>query len=239
MMRLDRFLCEMQIGTRSQVKVYIRQGLVFVNDVLVKDPDTKIHEFSDKVTFRRQVLQYSRFVYYMLNKPVGVVSATADNKAPTVVSLLGGDWRDDVFPVGRLDKDVTGLVLLTNDGELAHRLLSPKNHVDKVYQVETASCLSAEDIRILEQGVDIGDERLTLPARVELLGERSMLLTIHEGRFHQVKRMLYAVGNEVVSLRRVCFGGVSLDGELGPGEYRRLRPEEVERLRGQKEEAPM
>lgn len=234
MMRLDRFLCQMQIGTRSQVKAYVRQGLVAVNDITVRDPDGKIDELRDRVTFRRQAVQYSRFVYYMLNKPAGVVSATADERDSTVVSLLGQDRRKDIFPVGRLDKDVTGLVLLTNDGELAHRLLSPKNHVDKVYEAELAHAVSAEDIKKLEQGVDIGEERLTLPARVELLGERSMLLTIHEGRFHQVKRMLQAVGNEVVSLRRICFGGIALDEGLAPGEHRELRPEEVAVLQEQK-----
>lgn len=233
MMRLDRFLCEMQAGTRSQVKAYIRQGQVTVNGSIVKDPDTKIDEMLDKIAFRRQILQYSRFVYYMLNKPAGVVSATADHKDPTVVSLLGEDERNDIFPVGRLDKDVTGLVLLTNDGELAHRLLSPKNHVDKVYQVETVRSLTEEAVKKLEQGVDIGESRLTLPARVELLGEKSMLLTIHEGMFHQVKRMLLAVGNEVASLRRTCFGGVALDEELSPGEHRPLSPQEIELLRKQ------
>lgn len=230
-MRLDRFLCEMKIGTRSQVKTHIRHGAVTVNGSVAADPDTKINELSDRVAFRGQVLQYSRFVYYMMNKPEGTVSATTDNTAATVVSLLGSDRREDIFPVGRLDKDVTGLILLTNDGELAHRLLSPKRHVDKTYQVETEHPLTEEDIRRLEQGLDIGEERPTMPARVEVINPCRMLLTLHEGRFHQVKRMLRAVGNQVVGLKRVSFGGVALDEDLAQGQYRRLRQEEVECLR--------
>ncbi len=230
-MRLDRFLCEMKIGTRSQVKAHIRHGTVTVNGSVVADPDAKIDELSDRIAFRGQVLQYSRFVYYMLNKPAGTVSATTDNSAATVVSLLGSDWQEDIFPVGRLDKDVTGLILLTNDGELAHRLLSPRRHVDKTYLVETEHPLTDEDIRLLEQGLDIGEERPTLPARVEVTENCRILLTLHEGRFHQVKRMLQAVGNQVVRLKRISFGGVALDENLALGEYRSLRQEEVECLR--------
>lgn len=133
-MRLDKFLCEMNIGSRSQVKVFIRQGTITVNDTPTTNPDQQIDEFSDRVAFRGKALQYRRFVYYMMNKPEGVVSASRDNTARTVVSLLGKDAREDIFPVGRLDKDVTGLLLLTNDGDLAHRLLSPKKHVDKTYR---------------------------------------------------------------------------------------------------------
>lgn len=230
-MRLDRFLCEMKIGTRSQVKAHIRHGTVTVNGSVVADPDAKIDELSDRIAFRGQVLQYSRFVYYMLNKPAGTVSATTDNTAATVVSLLGSDLREDIFLVGRLDKDVTGLILLTNDGELAHRLLSPRRHVDKTYLVETEHPLTDEDIRLLEQGLDIGEERPTLPARVEVTETCRILLTLHEGRFHQVKRMLQAVGNQVVGLKRISFGGVALDENLALGEYRSLRQEEVECLR--------
>lgn len=229
-MRLDRFLCEMNMGTRSQVKAALRQGLVTVNGQATLDPGLKIDEQNDRVCFQGQALHYRKFVYYMLNKPAGVVSATRDNTADTVVSLLGTDALKDIFPVGRLDKDTTGLLLLTNDGELAHRLLSPKKHVDKIYRVTVEHPLSEEDKTRLEQGVDIGEENITLPARVEAVSDKEILLAIHEGRFHQVKRMLQAVGNGVLSLERVGFGGLALDGSLKPGEYRELTKQEVDSL---------
>lgn len=229
-MRLDRFLCEMNMGTRSQVKAALRQGLVTVNGQATLDPGLKIDEQNDRVCFQGQALHYRKFVYYMLNKPAGVVSATRDNTADTVVSLLGKDALKDIFPVGRLDKDTTGLLLLTNDGELAHRLLSPKKHVDKVYRVTVEHPLSEEDKTRLEQGVDIGEENITLPARVEAVSDKEILLAIHEGKFHQVKRMLQAVGNGVLFLKRVGFGGLALDGSLKPGEYRELTKQEVDSL---------
>lgn len=236
-MRLDKFLCEMNVGTRSQVKSYIRQGLVRVNDAAADRADRKIDEVQDRITFRGNLLHYRRFVYYMLHKPKGTLSATTDNTAPTVVSLLGEDRREDIFPVGRLDKDTTGLLLLTNDGELAHGLLSPKRRVDKVYLVTTACPLSREDIARLEQGVDIGEAKPTLPSHVEVCGEdpegSQILLTIHEGKFHQVKRMLQAVNNEVLELKRVSFGGLQLGEELAPGKYRELTEEELRLLKSQ------
>ena len=159
------------------------------------------------------------------------MSASRDNMARTVVSLLGKDAREDIFPVGRLDKDVTGLLLLTNDGDLAHRLLAPKKHVDKTYRAILDHGLLPEDIRRLESGLDIGEESLTLPARVTVLEERTILLTLHEGKFHQVKRMLQAVDNQVLQLQRTAFGGLTLDQNLKPGEYRELTGEELETLR--------
>lgn len=226
-MRLDRFLCEMKIGSRSRIKTWIRQGLVSVNGTVALNADRKIDELSDKITFRGKVLYYQKYVYYMLNKPAGVVSAVLDNTAPTVVSLLEKDGREDIFPIGRLDKDARGLLLLTNDGELAHKLLSPRRHVDKTYRLEIRHPLTEGDIVRLEQGIDIGEEKPTLPARVEIAGKNTVLLTIHEGKFHQVKRMLQALGNEVLALERISFGGLSLDGALKPGEYRKLTSEEV------------
>ncbi len=226
-MRLDKFLCEMNIGSRSQVKNIVRQGLISVNGEIVKNADLKIDEKKDIVQYKGQNLNYAEFYYYMLNKPQGFVSATRDNTAETVVSLLKNDKRDDIFPVGRLDKDTTGLLLLTNDGELAHKLLSPKKHVDKTYRVTVEHALNAENIRNLEQGVDIGEEKPTLPAKVTVESEKVILLTIHEGKFHQVKRMLQAVNNGVVALERIAFGGLHLDAQLAPGEYRALTDEEI------------
>ena len=231
-MRLDKFLCELNIGSRSQVKELIRHGKVSVNNTVVKTADLKIDESKDIVCVQGQTLSYRKFYYYMLNKPAGVVSATQDNLSDTVIGLLRPeDRRADLFPVGRLDKDTEGLLLLTNDGALAHRLLSPGRHVDKTYHVTIEHALTAQDIQRLEQGVDIGEDEPTLPARVEILSpETELLLTIHEGKFHQVKRMLFAVNNLVTALRRTDFGGLKLDGTLAPGEYRPLSEEEVEVL---------
>lgn len=234
-MRLDRFLCEMNMGTRSQVKALIRQGAVTVNGLAVKDADFKIRETEDNVCVRGRTLEYHKFVYYMLNKPAGVVSATRDNTAETVTGLIAAGEGEalggrEIFPVGRLDKDTTGLLILTDDGELAHRLLSPKRHVDKIYRAAIKYPLSEEAARRLTEGVDIGEEKPTLPAKVEVLSDGEIQLTIREGRFHQVKRMLAAVGNQVLALERTGFGPLSLDGGLRYGEYRKLTKEEVEGL---------
>ena len=229
-MRLDKFLCQMNAGTRSQVKLYIRQGLVTVNGQTEEACDRQIDEGIDLISFRGQELVYVKERSYMLNKPAGVVSATRDNTAGTVVELLSPEDRKDVFPVGRLDKDTEGLLILTNDGHLAHRLLSPKSHVDKTYLVSLEHSLSALDVNRLESGVDIGEERLTLPAKVETVDERTVLLTIREGKYHQIKRMLREVGNGVTALKRIAFAGLLLDENLGPGEYRELTKEEVTAL---------
>ncbi len=234
-MRLDRFLCELNIGSRNQVKALVRQGTVTVNGVPATSPETKVDPFRDEIAFRGEKLHYRKFVYYMLNKPEGVVSASRDDRERTVVSLLGSDAREDIFPAGRLDKDVTGFLLLTNDGELAHRLLSPKRHVDKTYLAVLEHGLSEEDIHRLESGLDIGEERPTLPCKVRVLeekqGKHAILLTLHEGKFHQVKRMLQAVDNQVVRLKRIAFGGLQLDPLLEPGEYRELTDRELEILK--------
>ena len=231
-MRLDKYLCLLEVGTRSQVKSYIRQGLVTINGIQVMRPEQKVDEERDSIAFRGNELHYKKYCYYMLNKPPGVVCATRDNTADTVVELLGPDQRGDIFPVGRLDKDTVGLLFLTNDGELAHRLLAPKHHVDKTYLVTVEHSLSAADIRRLEEGVDIGEERLTMPAKVEISKENQLLLTIREGKYHQVKRMLQAVDNKVIALKRIAFGGITLDENLKPGQYRELTKQEVETLHG-------
>ena len=231
-MRLDKFLCEMKIGSRSQVKTYIRQGVVTVNGTVIYIPETQIKESEDEVCFRGEILRYCQYVYYMLNKPKGVVSATRDHTAQTVVSLLGECQREDIFPVGRLDKDTVGLLLLTNDGDLAHRMLAPKKHVEKTYRVRVSHPLAKDEICRLEQGLDIGDENPTLPAKVEMEQDKVLLLTIHEGRYHQIKRMLQAVGNQVLELERIAFGCLILDKDLKPGEYRALTQAEIDSCRG-------
>ncbi len=230
-MRLDKFLCEMGIGTRSQVKDIVRQGQITVNGSVIAKADYKLDENKDIVCVQGRQLGYQKFFYYMLNKPENVVSATRDNTAETVIELLKPeDRREDIFPVGRLDKDTVGLLLLTNDGELAHRLLAPKKHVDKTYLVTPEQELTEAAIKMLEQGVDIGEEKPTLPAKVQPTDDGKILLTIHEGKFHQVKRMLQAVDNRVTALKRVSFGGLILDESLLPGEYRKLTEEEVRLL---------
>ena len=237
-MRLDRFLCQLNMGSRTEVKNLIRRGQVTVNGEPAMSPEQKIDENADSVICRGQLLRYQAHVYYMLNKPKGVVSATKDHHDKTVLDLLRPtlpeqDRKRDIAPVGRLDKDTEGLLLLTDDGALAHELLSPGRHVNKTYLVETAKPLAEADIRALESGVDIGEKRNTLPAAVEVLEPGLIRLTICEGRFHQVKRMLQAVRNEVMSLKRVGFGPLALDELLPPGTARPLTQEEIHALQFQ------
>ena len=226
MIRIDKYLCDMSIGSRSEIKEYIRKKLITVDGVVVTDPGMKISEDS-AVTFKGEPLQYKQFRYYMLNKPQGVVSATKDNIDTTVMDLLKDVNTRDMFPVGRLDKDTEGLLIITNDGELSHRLLSPRSHVDKCYLVQLMHSITADDIKSLSKGVDIGDDTLTLPAKVEAIAADRIYLTITEGRYHQVKRMLEAVGNKVVFLKRVSFGPLELDSDLAPRQYRELDDSEI------------
>lgn len=226
MIRLDKFLCETGAGSRSEVKLLIKKGRVTVNGAVVKSPELKVEEHSDRVALDGNPLSYEKYVYYMLHKPAGFVTATQDRHEKTVMELLKDAPGKDLFPVGRLDKDTEGLLLITNDGALSHRLLSPAKHVDKTYLVRTAAAVTEEMLCRLEEGVDIGDEKPTLPAKAALTKEGDLLLTITEGRFHQVKRMLFAVGNEVVYLKRLSMGALTLDGRLSKGEYRALTEEE-------------
>lgn len=231
-MRLDRFLCELNLGTRSRVKKEIKAGLVSVNGVTVLRPEEQVREAADLVCYKGQPCVYEEYVYYLLHKPAGVVSATQDKRDRTVLDLLAGEGRSDLFPVGRLDKDTEGLLLITNDGPLAHALLSPGRHVDKEYECHLAHTFDAHQRELLEQGVDIGEKKKCRPAVVRILAEKKISLTITEGRFHQVKRMLHAVGNEVVYLKRIRMDRLQLEDSLEKGAYRRLTDEEVESLRG-------
>lgn len=229
MMRLDKFLCELGVGTRSEVKAYLKKGLVTVNGEVVKKPEMKIDEAADNVCYQGTPLQYEKFQYFLLNKPAGCVTATKDHLSETVMAFLPENRRDDLFPVGRLDKDTEGLLLITNDGQLAHQLLSPRKHVDKTYFAVIDGKVTEEHIPMFEQGLDIGDEKQTLPAHLNILksGEQSEIeLTIHEGRFHQVKRMFEAIGTRVTYLKRISMGTLTL-GTLAPGEVRTLTAEEL------------
>lgn len=225
--RLDKFLCDMEFGTRNEVKVLIKKGLVTINDSICKVPDYKLNPETDQVSCQGKLCEYQKFYYYILHKPAGYITATTDDSAPTVMELLGNDYRKDLFPVGRLDKDTEGLLLITNDGALSHRLLSPKKHVSKTYLVEIPETLSQSQIEALERGLDIGDDKLTLPAKVEVIDDTTIHLTITEGRFHQVKRMLKAVDSEVLYLKRISFGSLTLDDQLQKGAYRALKEEEL------------
>lgn len=235
-MRLDKYLAEMGVGTRQEVKKQIRQGKAAVNGTVVKAADTKIDETSDEVTICGRNISYVSYEYYMLNKPAGVVSATEDWRDTTVIDLIKEKKRKDLFPVGRLDKDTEGLLLITNDGDLAHRLLAPKKHVDKVYYAKIDGMVTEEDVKRFAEGIDIGaeEEEMTRPAKLDIMKsaeESEIRLTIHEGKFHQVKRMFLAVGKEVTYLKRERMGTLCLDENLKPGEYRLLTEEEIENVR--------
>lgn len=231
--RLDKYLADMGLGTRSEVKKLLKKGLVTVNGEKAVKPEQKIETEADCVLADGRPVSYAVMEYYMLNKPEGVVSATEDAKEKTVLDCITDKKRKDLFPVGRLDKDTVGLLLITNDGELAHRLLSPRKHVDKTYRVELAEPLYETDKRKLEEGLSIGDEKPTRPAVITEYtpGCKSCLITIQEGRYHQVKRMFAAVNNQVTGLQRLSMGSLFLDESLRPGEYRKLTEEEIERLR--------
>ena len=206
-LRLDKYLADMGLGTRSQIKKDISKGQVLVNGTVSKDAGTR--------------------------KPAGVVSATEDRHDRTVLDLIDTKQRKDLFPVGRLDKDTEGLLLITNDGALAHRLLSPKSHVDKVYFARIEGKVTAEDVLLFQKGVDIGEQALTLPARLEILSSDTVSeirLTICEGKFHQVKRMFESVGKKVLYLKRLSMGTLILDDLLPPGAYRTLTAGEIRSL---------
>lgn len=233
-LRLDTYLADMGMGTRSEIKSKIRKGKVQINGAVCKKPETKVELNSDVVMYDDVRIDYIDHVYYMLHKPAGVVSATNDKVSMTVLDLIKDKKGKDLFPVGRLDKDTEGLLLITNDGDLAHQLLSPKKHVDKVYFARVKGRVSEEDQELFKVGLDIGDERITMPAHLEILNsdvESEIHLTLQEGRFHQVKRMFEAVGKEVIYLKRISMGGLKLDPNLDKGEYRELTEEEVEYLK--------
>ena len=237
-MRLDKFLANSGIGTRKEVKDILKNKKISVNDTFVKDGKIQIDEEKDIVKYEDKIIYYKPFVYIMMNKPAGVISATEDNHHKTVIDLLNNEYRTyDIFPVGRLDIDTEGLLLLTNDGVLSHNLLSPKKHVNKKYYVKIANSLSGDDIKILENGIKLEENFVTKKAKVEIIcnnsekNENLAYITISEGKFHQVKRMFKAVNNEVLYLKRVKMGSLSLDEKLKLGEYRELTEEELNNLK--------
>ena len=235
-MRLDKFLVEMKKGSRSEVKKLIKSGRVTVDGQTVREPEQKFDPERAQISLDGQTVSYASFEYFMLNKPQGVVSATEDRRFQTVVDLIDTARRKDLFPAGRLDIDTEGLLLITNDGQLAHQLLSPKKHVDKVYFARVEGILPSDVKEQFAKGLTLDGEVKTLPARLELLKEgpvSEVRLTIHEGKFHQVKRMFEAVGCRVIYLKRLSMGSLVLDETLAPGEYRRLTDDELCALKGE------
>jgi 16S rRNA pseudouridine516 synthase len=233
-MRIDKMLANLGFGSRKEVKGLLKKGAVKVNGEMVKDAKEHIDPNNDKVTINDQEVVYKEFIYLMMNKPAGVISATEDNRDETVIDLL--ELEDQVyepFPVGRLDKDTEGLLLITNDGQLAHRLLSPKKHVPKMYFAVIEGEVSEEDVQAFRKGVTLDDGYETKPGELTILKSGLMSdieLTITEGKFHQVKRMFQAVGKRVVYLKRMTMGPLKLDETLELGEYRELTDEEIEEL---------
>lgn len=235
-MRLDKFLVEMKKGSRSEVKKLIKSGRVTVDGQTVREPEQKFDPERAQISLDGQTVSYASFEYFMLNKPQGVVSATEDRRFQTVVDLIDTARRKDLFPAGRLDIDTEGLLLITNDGQLAHQLLSPKKHVDKVYFARVEGILPSDVKEQFAKGLTLDGEVKTLPAQLELLKEgpvSEVRLTIHEGKFHQVKRMFEAVGCRVIYLKRLSMGSLVLDETLAPGEYRRLTDDELRALKGE------
>lgn len=229
-MRLDKFLAHAQVGTRKEVKQLIRRKRVMVNDVIVTKDDLKIDEINDIVKVDEEVIDFQIDMYIMLNKPAGYVSATRDTIDPCVVDLIFERGIQNCFPVGRLDKDSEGLLLISNDGALAHRLLSPKHHVVKRYYIEMSLPVTLEMQKKLCDGSIILDDAPVKPAQYEALTETTGIIAISEGRFHQVKRMMEAVGNQVLYLKRIAMGPLELDETLAPGAYRWLNETEIKAL---------
>lgn len=235
-MRIDKLLANSGFGTRKEVKKMLKTGVVKVDGVAIKDPKTQVDPDAQTVTVNEDRVEYKEFVYLLMNKPAGYLSATEDEVQETVIDLL--QMEDAVcqpFPVGRLDKDTEGLLLLTNDGHLSHQLLSPKKHVPKTYFADILGKVTDEDIESFRRGVELDDGYVTKPAILEILssGDSSTIhVTITEGKYHQVKRMFESVGKKVTYLKRISMGPISLDeDELKTGEYRELTEDELESLR--------
>ncbi|MEH7453040.1 pseudouridine synthase [Gottfriedia acidiceleris] len=239
-MRIDKILANMGYGSRKEVKSLLKQGVVKVGDNIVKSPKEHVDIEQQVVTVNGEVVEYKEFVYLMMNKPPGVISATEDSEHETVIGLL--EYEDIIFepfPVGRLDKDTEGLLLITNDGHLAHQLLSPKKHVPKKYYATIDGVVTEADIKAFEKGVTLEDGYLTKPGYLTILksGEESEIeLVIMEGKFHQVKRMFEAVGKKVTYLKRLEMGPLKLDEDLELGEYRELTDEEIDLLKSVNDE---
>ncbi|WP_302653133.1 pseudouridine synthase [uncultured Clostridium sp.] len=237
MERIDKILSNLGYGTRKDLKKIVKNGMVQVNGITIKDSAMKVDPEKDKIVINGEEILYREFIYLMMNKPAGVISATFDNKDETVIDLLEVEHQVfEPFPVGRLDKDTVGLLLLTNDGDLNHRLISPKWKVDKVYFAKIDQKVTQEDIEKFKHGITLDDGYRCKEAILEIQKASEegseIVLTIQEGKFHQVKRMFEAVGKKVTYLKRIEFGTLPLDEDLEEGEYRELTEEEIAILKG-------
>ena len=229
--RIDKILSNLGYGSRSEIKKYCKQGSVVVNGSEVSNPGTQVDTENDEILFNGEEVIYREYIYLMMNKPDGYISATTDKYDPTVLDLIDLSYLAfEPFPVGRLDKDTEGLLVLTNDGKLSHRVLSPKKHVPKTYYAKIDGVVTEEDVEAFLEGVVLDDGYKTMPSQLNILksdDESEIELTIHEGKFHQVKRMFESVGKKVVYLKRLSMGNLNLDESLELGEYRELTDEEV------------
>lgn len=236
MERLDKVLANLGYGSRKEVKTLVKSGKVEIDSVVVKDSSMQLEPEKCEIKVLGEVVKYRKYIYLLMNKPAGVVSATYDNYDETVIDLIDEEYKAfEPFPVGRLDKDTVGLLLLTNDGELNHRLISPKWHVDKVYYAEIDKEVNQMDIESFEKGIILDDGYKCMPAKLKILTSDNngseVKVTIQEGKFHQVKRMFNSVNKNVVFLRRISFGPLSLPDELEEGECRELTEEEINILK--------
>lgn len=232
--RLDKFLTEMGVGTRSEVKKYIKAKQITVNGEIAFKPEIKIDENVDEVCFKGKQIHYQAYEYYLFYKPAGCVTATEDHLHRTVMDYIKNTARKDLFPVGRLDIDTEGLLLITNDGALAHELLSPSKHVKKTYFARIDGKVTKQDVKLFKEGIDIGEDKLTKPGDLKILVSDDISeieLTITEGKFHQVKRMFEAVDKKVIFLKRISFGSLRLPDDLKAGEYRALTGKELQELK--------
>lgn len=231
-MRIDKFLSNMGIASRTESSKAARQGGILVNGVAVKKADVHIDPEKDIITYCGRKIEYRKYTYILMNKPDGVVSATEDGRDKTVIDLLPEELQKlNLFPCGRLDKHTLGLVMLTDDGDLAHRLLSPKHHVKKKYRFESKFPLTDEEIEYLEKGATLEDGYVTKPSRIELFEDKkSGYITLTEGKYHQIKRMLESVNNKITYLERITFGPLALDEKLARGEWRFLTQNEIDEL---------
>ncbi|WP_234121740.1 pseudouridine synthase [Clostridium hydrogenum] len=236
MERLDKVLANLGYGSRKDVKKIIKSGAVEVDNVIVKDNNMQIDPYKSIVKVDGEEISYKKYIYLMMNKPDGVISATFDDYEKTVIDLLGEEHKAfEPFPVGRLDKDTVGLLLLTNDGDLNHRLISPKWHVDKIYYAKINAPLNEEDVKAFEEGIVLDDGYKCMPGKLEIIksdeNESEVKVTIQEGKYHQVKRMFESLEKKVVYLKRLTFGGLNLDENLDEGRYRELTDMEISFLK--------
>lgn len=233
-LRIDKILSNIGYGSRAEIKKYCKQGMISVNGKNINNPWIQVDPENDKILFNGEEVNYREFVYIMLNKPDGYISATFDKHDPIVLDLIDSSYYVfEPFPVGRLDKDTEGLLVLTNDGQLAHRVLSPKKHVPKTYYAKIEGIVTKEDVVAFSKGVTLDDGYETMPSQLKILKSDEISeieLTIHEGKFHQVKRMFESVGKKVVYLKRLSMGKLELDKNLELGEYRELTEDEIKLL---------